>query len=280
MRIIKHKRKRFAGALSIAAGSAIVASMVVATAIASAGLYPHDPNEIHIGLEYLPPNRTFWLGTDYAGRDVLSRIVAGAQTYLLPAILSISVSLLIGAPLGLIGGYWSGWVGSVASYILNSIASIPQFVFVLIVIAAFKPGILYIVVALGVARAPEVATLMRGRVLSLRGREFIEAAKALGAGSGRIIFRHIFWYHCRSLLIVQASLGMGVAILVEASLSYLGYGVQDLEAATWGNMVAAARGRVFQGDFLPALIPAGAIAIAILGFQLLGDGLNTLLEER
>jgi len=144
-------------------------------------------------------------------------------------------------------------------------------------IAAFKPGIYIIMAVVGLTTAPTVATLVKGKVLMLKARSFIESAVALGVPPRAIVWRHSLWYNCRALLLIQATLGMAEAVLIETSLSYLGFGVQE-PAPSWGNMVQAGANYLLQGNLWLSSAPALAILATVLGFHLLGDGLNNILE--
>jgi peptide/nickel transport system permease protein len=152
-------------------------------------------------------------------------------------------------------------------------------VLILLVIAAFKPDIYYVMVVVGITGMPVIANLIAGKIAFLRQKSFIEAAHALGLPAHTVILKHILWFNCRALLVIQATLGMAEAILVETSLSYLGFGVQE-PTPSWGNMVQAGANYFLQGNFWPSTAPALAILATILGFQLLGDGLNNLLEGK
>ena len=197
----------------------------------------------------------------------------------MPGLLAIFIAISFGTIAGLISGYNSGRTDAVFSYILDLIDSIPKMVIILLAIAFFKPGIFFIMLIVGITNIPTVASLIKSKVIFLKKRNFIEAAKALGLKTTDIIFKHILWYNCKSIVIIQATLGMAEVILIETSLSYLGFGVQE-PAPSWGNMVASGGDYFFRGDFYLSTAPAAAILISILGFYLLGDGLNNLLEWR
>src|SRR5207249_4689829 len=207
------------------------------------------------------------LGTDFLGRDILSRLIVGIQAYFLPGLLAIVISLLLGTTLGALASYRSGEVETLVTYFNNLIDSIPRLVLILLVIAAFKPGIYYIMVVVGVTGVPAVASLIAGKIGFLRQKNFIEAAHVLGLPSRVILLKHILWHHCMPLLVIQATIGMGEAILIETSLSYLGFGVQE-PTPSWGNMVQAGANYFFQGKFWPSTAPA----LSILGLLNAGPG--------
>jgi peptide/nickel transport system permease protein len=219
------------------------------------------------------------LGTDFLGRDLQSRLIIGIQAYFLPGLLAIAISVAGGAVLGVLAGYKGGWLDTVITYFANLLDSFPRLVLILLVIAAFKADIYYVMVVVGITGMPSTANLVAGKIAFLRQKSFIEAAHALGLPAHTVVLKHILWFNCRALLVIQATLGMAEAILVETSLSYLGFGVQE-PTPSWGNMVQAGANYFLQGKFWPSTAPALAILAAILGFQLLGDGLNNLLEGK
>jgi peptide/nickel transport system permease protein len=219
------------------------------------------------------------LGTDFLGRDLLSRLVLGIQAYFLPGLLAVAISLVGGSVLGVLAGWRGGWWDTLITYFANLLDSFPRLVLILLVIAAFKPDIYYVMVVVGITSMPVIANLVAGKIAFLRQKSFIEAAHALGLPAHTVILKHILWFNCRALLVIQATLGMAEAILIETSLSYLGFGVQE-PTPSWGNMVLSGANYFLQGNFWPSTAPALAILATILGFQLLGDGLNNLLEGK
>jgi peptide/nickel transport system permease protein len=258
-----------------------VVALVFASYLAGAfGWLPHDARAINVALINAPPfTPGHPLGTDFLGRDLLSRLVLGIQAYFLPGLLAIAISVVGGSVLGTVAGYRGGWWDTLITYFANLLDSFPRLVLILLVIAAFKPDIYYVMVVVGITGMPVIANLVAGKIAFLRQKSFIEAAHALGLPAHTVILKHILWFNCRALLVIQATLGMAEAILVETSLSYLGFGVQE-PTPSWGNMVLAGANYFLQGNFWPSTAPALAILATILGFQLLGDGLNNLLEGK
>jgi len=245
-----------------------------------AGWLPRDPDEMDLASMLAGPMTDgHLLGTDYLGRDLATRLILGIQAYFLPGLLAIAIALSLGAMLGVLAGYRGGRSETVVSYVTNLVDAMPRLILMLLVIAAFKPGIYVIMIVLGFTSAPTVAMLIRGKIQMLRQRNFIESAVALGISPARIIFKHILWYNCRALLLIQATLGMAEAVLLETSLSYLGFGVQE-PTPSWGNMVQAGANYLLQGNFWVSTAPALAILVTVLGFHLLGDGLNNMFEGR
>jgi peptide/nickel transport system permease protein len=259
----------------------LVVALVVASYLAGAfGWLPHDPQAIDMALLNAPPfTPGHLLGTDFLGRDLQSRLILGIQAYFLPGLVAIAISLVGGSVLGVLAGYRGGWWDTLVTYFANLLDSFPRLVLILLVIAAFKPDMYYIMAVVGITGVPVIASLIAGKIAFLREKSFIEAAHALGLPAHTVILKHILWLNCRALLVIQATLGMAEAILVETSLSYLGFGVQEPKPS-WGNMVQAGANYFLQGNFWPSTAPALAILATILGFQLLGDGLNNLLEGK
>jgi ABC-type dipeptide/oligopeptide/nickel transport system permease subunit len=266
--------------LYIVYGLFIVALVLGSYVLGALHLLPHDPQEINLELLMAAPNTAgHLLGTDFMGRDILSRLIIGIQAYFLPGLLAIAIALIAGTLFGVLAGYWGGGLDTTTTYISNLLNSFPRLVLILLMVAAFKPDIYTIMMVVGITNIPAVASLVRSKILFLKQKNFIEAAVALGLRNKIIIFKHILWHNCRAILIIQATLGMAEAILMETSLSYLGFGVQE-PTPSWGNMVQAGANYFMQGKFWPSTAPALAILLAILGFHLLGDGLNNILEGR
>jgi peptide/nickel transport system permease protein len=266
--------------LYVGYGLSIVALVLVSYVFGMLDLLPYDPQQINMDLLMSPPfSEGYILGTDFMGRDIRSRLIMGIQAYFLPGMLAVSISLVVGVVLGILSGYYGGRLETVITYITNLVDSFPRLVLILLVVAAFKPDIYYIMIVMGITGIPAVSTAIANKIRFLAQKNFIEAAIALGLRTRVIIFKHILWYNCRALLIIQATLGMGEAILLETSLSYLGFGVQE-PVPSWGNMVQSGANYFLQGNFWPSTAPALAILFTILGFNLLGDGLNNILEDR
>ncbi len=261
-------------------GLLIVTLVVASYILGSFNLLPHDPQDINLELMMAPPlTPGHILGTDFMGRDMLSRLIVGIQAYFLPGLLAVFISLFFGTVLGVLSGYRGGKFDTGITYFTNLVDSFPRLVLILLVIAAFEPDIYYIMLVVGLTNVPVVASLIKGKIQFLKQKNFIEADIALGLPTSTIILKHILWHNCRSLLIIQATLGMGEAILMETSLSYLGFGVQE-PMPSWGNMVQSGANYFMQGAFWPSTAPSLAILFTILGFHLLGDGLNNLLEGK
>jgi peptide/nickel transport system permease protein len=274
------KRTDAAELAYVSYGLLIVTLVIISYLLGAFSLLPRDPQDIDIGLMMAPPGTAgHLLGTDFMGRDMLSRLIVGIQAYFLPGLLAIAIALVFGSALGVLAGYRGGRMDTAITYATNLVDSFPRLVLILLVIAAFKPDIYYIMIVVGLTNVPVVASHIKGKIQFLKQKNFIEAAVSLGLPARVIILKHILWHNCRSLLIIQATLGMGEAILMETSLSYLGFGVQE-PTPSWGNMVQAGANYFMQGKFWPSTAPALAILFTILGFHLLGDGLNNILEGK
>jgi len=261
-------------------GLLIVTLVVVSYILGSFNLLPRDPQDIDLQLMMAPPGTAGrLLGTDFMGRDVLSRLIVGIQAYFLPGLLAIFIALFFGTALGVLAGYRGEKFDTGITYFTNLVDSFPRLVLILLVIAAFKPDIYYIMLVVGLTNVPVATSLIKGKIQFLKQKNFIEADIALGVPTSTIILKHILWHNCRSLLIIRATLGMAEAILMETSLSYLGFGVQE-PTPSWGNMVQSGANYFMQGKFWPSTAPALAILFTILGFHLLGDGLNNILEGK
>jgi len=261
-------------------GLLVVATVIVSYLLGVLDLLPYDHEEMDLDLMMAGPFvEGHLLGTDFLGRDLLTRLILGTEAYFLPGLLAVFISLSLGSFFGVLGGYEGGRINIAVTYVSNLIDSFPRLVLILLVVSAFKPNIYNIMIVVGLTNAPIVASLVKNKILFLKQKNFIESAVTIGLPKYVIIFKHILWYNCRSLLIIQATLGMAEAILMETSLSYLGFGVQE-PTPSWGNMVQAGANYLLQGEFWPSTAPALAILFTILGFHLLGDGLNNILEGK
>lgn len=279
-RLPLHQRFAIPDLLYVGYGLLIVGLVLVSYIMGMFNLLPHDPQQINVEMMMAPPGTEgYLLGTDFMGRDIQSRLIIGIQAYFLPGLLAIFIALSGGTVLGVLSGYRRGYAETAITYVANLIDSFPRLVLILLVVAAFKPDIYYIMMVMGITGIPAVANAIAGKIRFLAQKNYIESARALGLRTRVIILKHILWYNCRALLIIQATLGMGEAILLETSLSYLGFGVQE-PTPSWGNMVQSGANYFMQGNFWPSTAPALAILLTILGFNLLGDGLNNILEGK
>jgi peptide/nickel transport system permease protein len=255
-----------------------VAALVVSVYLCSVfKLLPRDPDAMDLDTMNALPSAAHWMGTDFVGRDLLSRIMVGTQAFFLPGLLSVSVSLVFGALFGVLAGFWPRQFATPVGLLLQLLEALPKLVLILLVIALFRPDIYLILLVVGITNIPAAAELLRARIAVLRRKSYIEAATALGLPAWRVILKHVLWLHGRGLVLIQATIGMGEAILIETSLSYLGFGVQEPQPS-WGNMVALGKDYFFRGELWISTAPAVAILLTVLGFHLLGDALLERLE--
>lgn len=255
----------------------LLTGAVVLTAAASLVYTPRDPLEMSIAARLLPPSPGHPLGTDQFGRDLLSRLMRGALTSLVVGVVAVGIGIAAGVLLGAAGGWVGGWLDEALMRLMDAVYGFPAVLAALLLAAALGPGILTSMAAVGLASVPIFARLTRSQVLTLREREFVVAARALGAADLVVVVRHIL-PHTLSPLLVQATITFPVAILAEAALSYLGLGTQP-PAPSWGLMLKDAQNFLALSPWY-ALWPGLAIALAVLGWNLLGDGLRDLLDPR
>lgn len=238
---------------------------------------PYSPVRVNIRAKLQGPSQQFLLGTDEFGRDVLSRIMVGAQTSFTVAIFTVLLALLIGVAAGIISGFFRGWIDRALMMVNDALLAFPGILLALGLLAVIGPSKWGIVAALGLAYAPVVTRIVRGQVLSIREKEFVEASRALGNSEVYTLVRHVL-PHTVSPLTVLATSMFGWVILAESALSFLGLGVPP-PAPTWGNMLSAARPYMESAPYL-AIVPGAMIAICLLGTNLLGDALRDALDPR
>jgi len=239
---------------------------------------PQDPAAISLPTRLDVPSSAHWFGTDELGRDILSRIIYGARISMLVGSCVVLTSLVLGLIIGSIAGYYGGGIDRFVNVVLmNAFMSFPGILLAIAFVAFRGPGILNLVVALSLGGWVGYARLVRGQVLAAREREFVEAARALGASDLRIIVRHIL-PNIIQPVIVQAAIGMAGAVLAEATMSFLGLGVPP-PTASWGSMLNDGRGHLFDAPHL-VLFPALAVMLAVLAFNFIGDALRDYLDPR
>jgi len=258
--------------------------LYVLIALALASLFApqltrHDRDLPDIRHAEQPPSREHWLGTDELGRDVYTRLLYGGRVSLTVGLVAVSIYMVIGVTLGAVAGYYGGAVDSVIMRITDVVMIIPFFPLALTMAAALRPSVYNTMIVIGLLGWTGICRLVRGEFLTLRGREYVEAARAIGVPDGRIIFRHIL-PNALAPVVVAATLGMGSAILSEAGLSFLGFGVQQ-PTPSWGNMLSAALSlKVLLLQPWIWLPPGLLIFVAILALNLVGEGLREALDPR
>ena len=238
---------------------------------------PMDPNATNLERKLLSPNSVNWFGTDNLGRDVLSRLLNGAHISLTVGFIAVFVSLSIGVTVGAVAGYFGKWVDNIIMRAVDAIMCFPSFFLILTAVALLGPSIINIIFVIGLVSWTGTARLVRAEFLTLRETSYVQAARALGQRAPRIIFGHIL-PNAAAPILVTAVLGVPDAILTEAGLSFLGFGVQPPQA-TWGNIIADGKTYILDAWWL-ILFPGLAILIATLSFYLAGDALRQAVETR
>jgi peptide/nickel transport system permease protein len=268
--------KRFRRNRLALAGLAIVA-LLTAVAVAAPLLAPRDPASQVLEDKRMRPGARYWLGADEFGRDIASRLIYGSRVALVVGAVSVLIALALGTVLGTVAGFLGGVADEVIMRALDVLLAFPYLLLAIAIVSALGPGLENTILAVGIWATPGFARVIRGSVLAVKEQEYVAAARAIGAGTGRVVARHVL-PNCISILIVYSALYMASAILLEAALSFLGLGIQP-PMPSWGLMVSTGR------DFLTiaphiATFPGLAIAVAVLGFNLLGDGLRDALDPR
>jgi len=269
MRLVLRNRRLLAGVL------------LVATVVLSALLLPvvldKDPNFGDFSATLASPSADHLFGTDYLGRDILTRVLYGYRVSLLVALASVAIAVLIGAPLGLVAGYFSSRIDNLTMRPLDLLMAFPPLLLAVTLVAVFGTRTAVTIIALAIIYVPIMARVTRGSVVAVRHEEFVDAAKSIGANSGRIMTRHIL-PNSMSPLVVQASISMGIAILIEAALSFIGLGTQPPDPSL-GSMLA--ENKDFMTDaWWTVTFPGLAIMSLVLGFNLLGDGLREVISAQ
>jgi peptide/nickel transport system permease protein len=262
----------------LAAAGMIMVAVFVVMALFAPWLAPHDPSSIDLPSRLQSPSPGHWFGTDELGRDILSRVVYGARISMLVGTSVVAGSLLLGLILGSIAGYYGGYIDKFFSVILmNAFLSFPGILLAIAFVAFLGPGIFNLILALCIGGWVGYARLVRAQVLAVKEKEFVEAARALGASDWRIVTRHIL-PNIIQPVIVQAAIGMAGAVLAEATMSFLGLGVPP-PTASWGSMLNDSRAHLFDAPHL-VLFPAAAVMLAVLSFNFIGDALRDYMDPR
>lgn len=266
---------RRVGRSGVVVAGALGALLVVAMALLADAIAPHPPDEQNFELIEVPPSREALLGTDRFGRDVLSRVIYGSRISLYVAVISIGVSMLAGGVLGLAAGYLGGTWDNAINRVLDVFFSIPGLLLAVGVAAMRGPGVNSAVIAIAIVYTPIFARVMRGPVLAEREKEYVEAVRALGAPRWVVALKHVL-PNVLSPFVVQGTVAFSQAILIEASLSYLGLSAQP-PTPSWGNMLNEGRTYLETAPWI-SVFPGIAIMVAVLAFNLIGDGLRDVLD--
>lgn len=262
----------------LASVGALLLVLFAAMALLAPWLAPANPAAIDLMHRLAPPGATHWFGTDELGRDIFSRIIFGARLSLLVATSVVACSLSLGILLGGIAGYYGGAIDTMLNiFAMNAFMALPGILLAIAFVAFLGPGLINLILALSIGGWVGYARLVRGQVLAVREREFVEAARALGASDLRIFFRHIL-PNIVQPLIVQSAIGMAGAVLAEATLSFLGLGVPP-PTPSWGSMLNDARSHLFDAPHL-VVFPAIAVMLCVLSFNFIGDALRDYLDPR
>ncbi|MDO7282856.1 ABC transporter permease [Shouchella clausii] len=280
----KANRARFFAHLSPLGLAGLVTVFLIAVlAIFAPWIVPHDPFQIDATQRLIPPawmengSSLHWLGTDHLGRDVLSRLIYGGRVSLFVGIVSVVIAGFIGLTLGLASGYLGGWLDTLIMRFVDAMLAIPTLLLVLVAMVMLEPSIATLILIIGLTSWVQYTRVVRGEVLSVKEREFVQSANTLGASNTYIVRKHIL-PNVLSSFIVIATIGIGTAILTESSLSFLGFGVQPPDI-TWGGMLNDGRNYLATSWWV-ATFPGIAITITVLSFTFLGDWLRDLLDPR
>jgi peptide/nickel transport system permease protein len=255
----------------------VIVSVVVLAAVFAPIVSPYDPYEINMAESLSPPSAAHPFGTDVFGRDIMSRLVYGARVSMEVSVLSRLISLVIGTFLGLTAGYFGGRFDNIVMRLADVTLAYPGLLLLIAVMAAVGPSLTALIVALGIVGWAAVARIVRAQVLSIKEREFVLAVRSLGGDPGRIIFRHLL-PNCVSQLIIIFSMGLGMGIMAESSMSFLGLGAQP-PLPSWGSMISAGLDYLRVAPWL-SLAPGVGITLAVLGFNLLGDACRDALDPK
>jgi peptide/nickel transport system permease protein len=257
-------------------GAVLVLAFLVLALLADV-LAPYDPLKQDLVQRLKPPSGEHWLGTDDFGRDVLSRVIHGSRVSLRLGLVAVAVALLVGGTIGLLAGYYGGLFDLLGMRVMDLMLAFPSILLSIVVVAILGPSLTNAMIAVGIMAVPQYARIVRGSVLSVRGLEYVQASRALGAADARILARSIL-PNVAGPIIVTASLGLATAILDAAGLSFLGLGAQP-PTPEWGSMLSQGRELVLVAPWV-LTAPGVAVFLAVLGFNLVGDALRDLLDPR
>jgi len=277
LRARRWKVLRRAARARLAPFGGAVMLLAILVALAAPLLAPYDPLAQNLGNTLARPGRAHLLGTDNVGRDVLSRVIWGTRVSLVAGLVSVALAVVAGTLLGILAGYFGGRVDGFVMRLMDAVLSFPPLVLALALGAVLGAGLTGVLLALGVVYTPTFARLMRGQVLSIEARDYVDAARALGASGWRVAWRHVA-PNAINPIIVQASLSVAFAILAEASLSFLGLGIQPPQAS-WGSMINAGRGYLQQAPWI-VFGPGGALFVTVVGLNFVGDAVRDALDPR
>ncbi len=276
MRLLRVIGKRFSKN-RLAVIGAVTVLLLITVSLFAPFIAPYDPTAINVHDVLSPPSETHLLGTDELGRDVFSRIIWGSRVSLKVGFVAVGIAIIIGIVIGAIAGFYGGKIDAVLMRFVDIMLAFPTFFLILAVIAILEPSIFTIMVVIGITSWMDVARLVRAEFLTLKERDFVGAARAIGVTDARLIFRHIL-PNALSPVFVAATFGVAGAILIESGLSFLGLGVQPPDPS-WGNILTAGKDNIEVAWWL-SLYPGLAILITVLSYNLVGEGLRDALDPR
>ncbi|HET8601719.1 MAG TPA: ABC transporter permease [Segeticoccus sp.] len=256
---------------------ALLVLLVIGMALVSFVWTPHDPTFVDATHRLEKPNGTYWFGTDKFGRDVFSQVLVGSRTTLFVGFVSVGVAAVVGVPLGLLAAVAPRWAGDTLMRVNDIVLAFPALLLAIMLTAVFGQSTFIAMIAIGVATIPSFARLIRSGALQVMGTEYVLAARVAGHRTGAISWRHVL-PNVGNLIIVQASVSFAIAVLAEAALSFLGFGTPP-PTPSWGRMLQESQEMLFIAPRL-VVFPGVAIAVAVLGFNLLGDGLRDYLDPK
>jgi peptide/nickel transport system permease protein len=255
----------------------VIILLLIITAIFAPLLAPHDPNQQNLRNSMLQPSKEYPLGTDELGRDLLSRIIYGSRISIMVGVVAIVISGVIGMGMGLIAGYFGGWIETIIMRFIDALMAFPPIVLILAVAAVLGGGLTNVMIAVGIGMIPTFCRLMCAQILATKENDFIKAAQVIGVSDFNIMLRHLVPNVFPPLLIL-ITINMGAAILMEASLSFLGIGINP-PTATWGALINDGYSNLLTNPLM-SVIPGVAIVLVVLAFNLVGDGLRDALDPR
>ena len=276
MRLLRVIVKRFSKN-RLAVIGAVTVLLLITVSLFAPFVAPYDPTAINVHDVLSPPSNTHLLGTDELGRDVFSRIIWGSRVSLKVGFVAVGIAIIIGIFIGAIAGFYGGKIDAILMRFVDIMLAFPTFFLILAVIAILEPSIFTIMVVIGITSWMDVARLVRAEFLTLKERDFVGAARAIGVTDARLIFRHIL-PNALSPVFVAATFGVAGAILIESGLSFLGLGVQPPDPS-WGNILTAGKDNIEVAWWL-SLYPGLAILITVLSYNLVGEGLRDALDPR
>jgi ABC-type dipeptide/oligopeptide/nickel transport system permease subunit len=258
-------------------GRIAVATLLVLTfaAIFAPLLATHDPLEMHMADRFAPPSRTYWFGTDEFGRDIYSRLVYGTRVSLLASVVAVSIATVIGVPLGLAAGYFGGYFDSLVMRLVDFMLAVPGIILAMVIVVVLGPNVLNAMIAIAIIGIPTKARLTRASTLAAKEREYVEAARSIGASDQYILTRTIL-PNISAPIIVQVAIAAAAAVLLEATLSFLGLGTQP-PTPSWGNLLSTARQYMFNSTWY-GVFPGLLITILVLALNSLADVIREILD--